>query len=182
MACSCVGTEILRKMLEGPFWEGVWLCLDSWDSVRLRTLSTYWNVPQKYGPHGEVNFFLINKEPVVASDDVSSNPLVSAETHKACALIGLHLREAGSSGSQPSWNESALAPSETSFGCEEYEHNNECLATEVIGQDWPSEAVALFHDGWELGLVALSCHMAMDLLCQDACWGSSESLGSPCSL
>ena len=36
-------------------------------------------------------FFLIKKEPVVASDDVSSTPFVSAETLKACALIGLHL-------------------------------------------------------------------------------------------
>ena len=39
----------------------------------------------------------------MASNDVSSNPFVSAETLKACALIGLHLvaaeGEAGSSGS-----------------------------------------------------------------------------------
>ena len=31
-------------------WEGVWLDLDPWDSVRLRTASTHWNVPKKYGP------------------------------------------------------------------------------------------------------------------------------------
>ena len=33
--------------------------------------------------------------------------------------------------------------------------------------------------------MASSCHLSMDLLCQemrDACWGSSESLGSPRSL
>ena len=37
--------------------------------------------------------------------------------------------------------------------------------------------VALFLEDWELGRVALSCHMAMDLLCPemtDACWVSSE--------
>ena len=42
--------------------------------------------------------------------------------------------------------------------------------------------VALFLKAWELGRAALSCHMAMDFLCQemrDACWDSSESLGSP---
>ena len=95
MACSCVGTEIL----EGPFWEGVWPCLDPWDSACLRTASTFWNVPGKYGPHGELFFFLIKKEPVVASDDVSSNPFVSAETLKACALMGLSLLAAeGASG------------------------------------------------------------------------------------
>ena len=37
-------------------------------------------------------------------------------------------------------------------------------AVEVIGQDWSSEVVALFLEDWELGTVALSCHMAMDLL------------------
>ena len=66
-----------------------------------------------------------------------------------------------------------------------YEHNDEFRAIEVIGQDWSSEVVALFLEDWELGRVALSCHMAMDLLCQEmrgACWDSSESLGSPCSL
>ena len=97
-------------------------------------------------PHGELFFFLVKKEPVVASDDVSSNPCVSAETLKACALIGLHLlaaeNEAGSCGSQflyfgvmwwhgcplsPEWISSCSA-SETSFGCEDYEHNNECRA------------------------------------------------------
>ena len=47
-----------------------------------------------------------------------------------------------------------------------YEHS-ECRAIEVVGQDWSSEVVALFLDDWELGRVALSCHMAMDLLCQE---------------
>ena len=104
MACSCVGTKILQKMWEGPFCEGVWPCVDPWDSVRLRTACTYWNVAGKYGPHGELFFFLVKKEPV-ASNELPSNPFVSADTLKACALIGLHLLaaegEAGSGGRQP---------------------------------------------------------------------------------
>ena len=55
---------------------------------------------------------------------------------------------------------------ETSLRSEVYEHNNECRAVEVIGQTWSSEVVALILDDWELGRVALSCHMTMDLLCQ----------------
>ena len=43
------------------------------------------------GPHGELFFFLIKKEHVVASNEVLPNPHVSAETLEACALIGLHL-------------------------------------------------------------------------------------------
>ena len=58
---------------------------------RLHAASAHWNVPGKY----RLFFFLIKKEPVVASDDVSSNPFVSAETLKAFALIGLHLLAAG---------------------------------------------------------------------------------------
>ena len=47
-----------------PLWEEVlWPCLDAWDSVRLRTASTQWNVPGRYGPHGELFFFLLKKEP-----------------------------------------------------------------------------------------------------------------------
>ena len=39
--------------------------------MRLRTASMHWNVPGKYGPHGELFFFLIKKEQmVVASNEV----------------------------------------------------------------------------------------------------------------
>ena len=72
--------------------------------MRLRTVSTHWNVPGKSGLHGELFFFFIKKEQVVASTEVLPNPCVSAETLKACALIGVHLLaadyEVGSSGSQ----------------------------------------------------------------------------------
>ena len=61
--------------------------------------------PEKYGPYCELFFFFIKKEQVVAANEVVPNPCVSAETLKACALIGLHLLAAdyekvGSSGSQ----------------------------------------------------------------------------------
>ena len=42
-----------------PIWEGVWPYLDPWDSVCLRTASVEWDVPGKYGPHGELFFVLI---------------------------------------------------------------------------------------------------------------------------
>ena len=68
---------------------------------------------------------------------------------------------------------------------EVYEHSNECRALEVTGQDWSSEVVSLFLEDWELARVALSCHMALDLLCQemrDACQDRSKLLGSQSSL
>ena len=103
-----MGTKILQKMREGPYWEGVWPCLDPWDTVRLRTaihlLDVPGNVPVKCGPHSELFFFLIMAEPVALTKAVSSKPVVPAETLKACVLIGLHRLaaegEAGSQGSQ----------------------------------------------------------------------------------
>ena len=40
---------------------------------------------------GELFFFLLKKEPTVISELVEFGPCVSAETEKACALIGPHL-------------------------------------------------------------------------------------------
>ena len=60
------------------------LALDPWDVVGLRTTASVWHVPEKYGPHGEL-FFLIKTKAV------EFRPCVTAETLKACALIGLHM-------------------------------------------------------------------------------------------
>ena len=59
------------------------------------------------------------------------------------------------------------------------------MAIEVIGQERSSEVISLFLEDWELGRVASSCHLSMDLSCQemrDVGKGSSESLDSPRSL
>ena len=61
-----------------------------------------------------------------------------------------------------------------------YEHNNECRAIEVIGQDRSSKVVALFFEDRELARADLSCHTAMDLLCRemrDACLGQLRVAG-----
>ena len=77
---------MVPKMRDKPLWESVWPYLDPWDSVRLRTASTHWNVPGKYGPHGELFFFLLKKEPMVLSELVEFGPCFSAETVKSCAF------------------------------------------------------------------------------------------------
>ena len=104
MTCEREGSGMVPELWHKPLWDKVWPHLDPWDSVRPRTASTHWNVPEKYGPHGELFFFFIKMEQMVASHEVLPNPCVSAETLKACALVGLHLLAAegedGSSGSQ----------------------------------------------------------------------------------
>ena len=70
---------MVPKILDKPSWERVWFHLDPWDSVRLRTASVHWNVPKKYGPHGELFFFHLKKEPMALSELVEFGPCVSAE-------------------------------------------------------------------------------------------------------
>ena len=155
----------------GPFWEGVWPYLGPWDSVRLRTASTHWNVPGKYGPHGELSFFLMKKEQVVGSNEVLPNPVVSAETLKACAVTGPHLLaaegEAGSSGSQSpdlgdmwrygcpkssDWDGDveSWTQSEGTSSSEQCEHYVESLALNALEQDQSGEKISLFLEDWEL--------------------------------
>ena len=57
MACGREGSGMVPKMWDKPLWERIWPYLNPWDSVRLRTASTHWNLPKKYGPHGELFFF-----------------------------------------------------------------------------------------------------------------------------
>ena len=66
-----------------------------------------------------------------------------------------------------------LAGYEDASSLEWYEHNVGNLAIEVVGQNCSSEALSLFLENWEVGRVALSCHLSMDLVCQemrDAWW------------
>ena len=94
------GAGFLQSLWEKQIWEGVWLYLDPMDSVCLRTASVEWNVPGKYGPHGELFFFLIEKEPATMPGTETSSPFFtadirtpffSADVLKKCALIAMHL-------------------------------------------------------------------------------------------
>ena len=70
------GAGFLQRLYEKPIWEGVWPYLDPIDSVCLRTASIVWNVPGKYGPHGELFFFLIQKEPATMLGSEIFSPLL----------------------------------------------------------------------------------------------------------
>ena len=73
-----------------PLWEEVlWPFLDALDSLRLRTTSTQWNVPGRYGPYCELFFFFLTKEPMVLRELVWFGPSIPVETVKACVLVGL---------------------------------------------------------------------------------------------
>ena len=51
---------------------------------------------------------------------------------------------------------------------EEYEeHNVWNLSLEVLGQGWSGWLTNRFLEDWELAWVAVSCHLALDLVCQE---------------
>ena len=73
-----------------------------------------WNVPGKYGPHGELFFFQIQKEPALVPDSETFRPFINAD-----------------------------------------------IRTLLFSADVLEECA------WELAKVAMSCHMALDFLCQE---------------
>ena len=92
----------LRRLPQTSVGEAVLAGLDPWDSVCLRTASVEWSVPGKYGPHGELFFFMIRKELVTMPGSETFFALSSlltsarlffffADVLKKCALVGMHL-------------------------------------------------------------------------------------------
>ena len=69
----------LRSLWEKPIWEGVWPHLDPMDSVCWRTASVEWNVCGKYGPHGQLFFFLIQKELATVPNSETFSPFVNPD-------------------------------------------------------------------------------------------------------
>ena len=65
-------------------------------------------------------------------------------------------------GNVGSWTES-----EGTSSSEQCEHNVESLALNVMEPDQSGEKISLFLEDWELASVALSCHIALDMLCQE---------------
>ena len=115
---------------------------------------------------------------------------VSAETLKACALIGLHLLaagdDAGSSGGQfldlgDMWKYCCALKALTGTATSSHGQKAKALfllssganttwnasALNAVGQDRSGEKISLFLEDWELARVALGCHIALDLLCQE---------------
>ena len=82
MACDRVVSDLMLLLWEDAFWP----FLDAWDSVRLRTNSAQWNVPERYGPYGELFFFFLpEKEPMVLRELSRLGP--SIRPHGALLLL-----------------------------------------------------------------------------------------------
>ena len=108
---------------------------------------------------------------MVLSELVEFGPCFSAETVKACALIGLHMlaeenalwsdRDSSPDPGEmwkygcpksPSWSGEGFhgERSEAASSKEYYEHNVDDLAIEVGGQNRSSEVISLYFEDWEV--------------------------------
>ena len=110
--------------------------------MRLRTASTHWNVPGKYGPHGELLFLLIQKKPEMVPDSVAFNSIIGD---------GFQIPE-------------LKGESEASDDHLAGNVNNEAL--HVIGLHGSGDKISFCLQDLEMAKVALSCRMALDILCQ----------------
>ena len=143
MTCGRVGSGLVPELWGKPLWEKVWPFLDACDSVRLRTASTQWNIAGKYGPHGGLLFFLIQKKPALVPDSEALNSFIG-DGFRVPELRG---------------------GSEASDGDQADNLSNEALY--VIGLHGSGDKISLSLQDWEMTKVALSCHMALDMLCQE---------------
>ena len=144
MACDRVVPDLML-----PLWEEVlWPFLDAWDSVRLRTTSTHWNVPGRCGPHGELLLPLMQKKPTFVPDSEAFNSFIGD------GFLVPELKDE----SEASKDEQADSSSENNVA-------NGALF--VIGRHWSGDTIALVLQDWEVAKVALSCHIAWTCWCQE---------------
>ena len=84
---AMAGVGLLQSLWEKLIRKGIWPYLDPMDSVCLRTASTVRNVPGKYGPPGELFFFLIQKEPAAVPGSETFSPFFNADIRTPSSLL-----------------------------------------------------------------------------------------------
>ena len=101
-----------------------------WDTVCLRTAFVEWTVPEKYGPHGGLLFFLIQEKPAIASSREAFNSFIGD---------GFQVPE-------------LKCESESSDGYQASNVNNEALY--VVGLYESCGNISFFLQDWEFAKVA----------------------------
>ena len=76
----------LHSLWEKLMCQGIWPHLDPIDSVCLRTASMEWNVPGKSEPHGELFFFLFEKEPALPPVGETFSPFFKVDIRTSLFL------------------------------------------------------------------------------------------------
>ena len=167
----------LQTLWEKPIWEGVWFFLDPMDSVCLRTASMERNVPGKYGPHGELFFFLMQKEPAIVPDSETFSPFINPDIRTPffsaprLAHNGRRRKRWRQMGSpkSPRWESEGKAWSEDEGASTNASREGNVCMRCTSGCMGPMTRSLCFFSCriWELAKVAQRCHMGLDMLCQE---------------
>ena len=191
------GVDFLRSLWERTIWEGVWPHLNPMDRVRVYAQHPRSGTCQgRTGRTASSFFFLIQKEPAMVSGSENVSPFFNGDIRTPLLLCGCPqevrayrlalIAEEGRDGDgchvpglgdewkmvcpkSPMWESEGEAWSEdervSSSGSREGNVGNDAL--HVIGLYGPGDKISLFLKDWELAKVALSCHMALDMLCRE---------------
>ena len=120
--------------------------------MSLRAASVEWNVPGKYGPP----LLLLPSFPFFSAALDSGREKRRREWKVGCPKSPMRESEG------EAWSEDKSVSSSDSRGDAVWND-----AMHVIGLYGPGDKVSFFLKDWELASVALSCHMAVDMLCQE---------------
>ena len=96
---------------------------------------------------------------MVIRELVRFGPSIPVEAVEACALVVLHMMA-----EEDSWRSDGGSSISSNESCEDSVGND---ALHVIGLHGPGDKISLFLQDWEVAKVALSCHIALDMLCQE---------------
>ena len=152
--------------------------------VCLRTASVKWNAPGKYGPHGELFFFLIQKEPAIVPDSETFSFFINPDIHTPFFSTDVLKKKEDTEmdviplvwGTNGKWAVQRVQCGRVKaklcrktkvclpVALEEATlATMRCTSSVCMGGD----KISLFLQDWELAKVALSCHMALDMVCQE---------------
>ena len=112
-------------------------------------------------PHGELLFLLMQKKPSFVPD---------SETFNSCIRDGFPVPE----------SKGKCEASEDEQADNSCENNVGNGALSVIGLHGSGDAITHFLQDWEVAKVALSCHVALDSLCQELYSGKETWLVRAC--
>ena len=157
-----------------PLWEKVlWPLLDVWDSVRPHTTSTQRNVTRRCGPHGELFFFFLEKESVVRRELIRLGPSIRPRGELLYILMQKKPAFVPDSEAFNSFIGDGFRVPELKGECEasedEQADNVSDEALYVIGLHGSGDKISRYLQDWEVAKVALSCHIALDMLFQESC-------------
>ena len=145
------GVGFLQSLWEMPTWEGVWPHLDPMDSV------CFTHCVREVECAGGVRESLLQ--------GCHPHPVFSADVLKKCALIAWKMscpKSPRLESEGEAWSEDEGASPTASR-----EGNVGHDALHVIRLHGHGGKISLFLEDWELAKVASSCHIALDMLCQE---------------